>query len=101
MVCVMELTEMQVISNVIAAFTLTYSGIEKRAIPWKHTTETRRLFLQLNFGVDLTYYMPYYISFRIPYNSVCYNRSVLLRIFRKSNSSLGASDSMNNTLSRM
>lgn len=66
------LTEVQVISNVITALTLTYSRIEKRVTPCKRTTESRGLFLKLNFGVDLAYYTPYCISFGMLDNSVCY-----------------------------
>lgn len=66
----MNLTEMQVITNNEGAFTLTCSRIEKKVIPCKHTTESRGLFLKLNFGVDLAYYIPYCISFRMLYNSV-------------------------------
>lgn len=69
----MTLTEVQVISNVIAALTLTYSRIGKRVTPCKHTTDSRGLFLQLNFGVDVAYYMPYCISFGMLDDSVCHH----------------------------
>lgn len=68
----MELTVMQVISNVIAALTLSLFQKRKYVVPCKLITKSRGLFLKLNFGVDLVYYMPYCISFRMLYNSVCY-----------------------------
>ena len=95
-----EPTEIQVISNVIAALTLTYSRIEKR-LHYANTQLRAGGFL-LNVTLELMWPNTCLIAFR-PERCItqfAIITSVLLKIVQ-SNSSFAASHSMNNILSRI
>lgn len=97
----MNLTEMQVITNNEGAFTLTCSRIEKRLYHANTQLRAEGFFLSLTLGLiwPITYLIAFHSECCITQFAIIV--SVLPRILRQPNSSFGASNSMNNLLSRI